>query len=256
MPALVAVTRDVPDSLAAGERTFVDRAPIDLARARDQQAAYRELLASLGVQVVALGADPGAPDSCFVEDAAVVVDEVAVLTRPGALSRRHEPAALEPVLARHRPIAAIEAPGTLDGGDVLRVGKRVFVGRTRRTSDAGIDGLRRILAPHGYQVTAVAVTGCLHLKTAVTAADERTLVVNPAWIDAAPFAGFELVSVAADEPCAADVLRIGETVVLHSGFARTRALLEARGLDVRGVDLSEFLKAEAGVTCLSVIFAA
>jgi dimethylargininase len=253
---LLAVTRDVSPTLTDCELTFLDREPVDVGRAREQQAEYRRLLEACGARVVALPADPAFPDCCFVEDAAVVVGEVAVLTRPGAESRRREPEALEKVLAQHRPLARIESPGTLDGGDVLVVGRRVFVGRTQRTNEAGADALRRILSPFGYEVVAVPVRGCLHLKTAVTAVDDQTLLLNPQWVERELFAGHETLAVPAAEPLAADVLRIGGAVAMHAGFPRTRDLLAARGVDLHTVDLSEFLKTEAGVTCLSVVIEA
>lgn len=189
----------------------------------------------------------------FVEDAAVVFDELAVVARPGAAARRGETEAVAAALARHRPLARIEAPGTLDGGDVLRVGRRVFVGRSGRTDRSGREQLRALVAPHGYTVEEVAVTGCLHLKSAATEVAPGTLVVERRWLDAAPFAGLELIDVDPAEPFAANALRVGGAVVLPEAFPRTRRRLEARGLEVRTVPASELAKAEGGVTCCSIV---
>jgi dimethylargininase len=251
---LRALTRDVSPSLAQCELTYLDREPIDLARARAQHSAYCATLAALGLDVVRLAADAALPDCCFVEDTAVVVDEVAVLTSMGAASRRGERPAVEAALAADRPVARIELPARIDGGDVLVVGRRVFVGQSQRTDAAGAEALAAALRPFGYAVVPVPVGGCLHLKSAVTALDEETLLVNPEWIDAAPFRGYALVHVAPAEPWAAKVLAVAGRVVAHAGFVRTLAQLDARGYAVRPVDASEFLKAEAGVTCKSIVY--
>jgi dimethylargininase len=250
---IAALTRDVSPSLARCELSFLERAPIDLPRAVAQHGAYCDALAALGVAVARLPADAALPDCCFVEDTAVVVDEVAVLASMGAPSRRGEIAAVERALAPHRPVARVSLPARLDGGDVLVVGRRVFVGRSSRTDAAGAEALAAALAPYGYRVTPVAVTGCLHLKSAVTALDAETLLVNADWIDVAALAGFHLLPVDASEPAAGNVLAIAGRIVAHSGFARTLDRIAARGYRVHPVDVSEFLKAEAGVTCKSIV---
>jgi dimethylargininase len=253
-PPLIALTREVSPSLARCELTFLDREPIDLPRAVAQHAAYTGLLASLGLQVVRLPGDPEQPDCCFVEDTAVVLDEVAVLTHPGAASRRGEVEVVAAALAKHRLLARIPPSAHVDGGDVLLVGRRLYVGVSGRTDTAGMQALGGLVAPFGYDVVPVRVTGCLHLKSAVTAIAEDAIVANPDWIDMAPFAGLEVVSVAEGEPGAANVLRVAGCVIAHQGFPRTLSRLAARGVEVRAVDVSEFLKAEAGVTCKSLIF--
>lgn len=255
-PSLVALTRGVSADFARCELTHLARAPIDVARARRQHAAYEDALRELGCVVERLPELPGHPDCVFVEDAAVVCDEVAVAARPGADSRRAEVAAVAAALGRWRPLAAIEAPGTLDGGDVLRVGRRVFVGRTPRSDEAGRRQLRERLAPYGYEVVDVEVRGCLHLKTAVTALRDDLLLVHRPWLDAAAFAGYELLDVDPGEPFAANALAVGGAVVMPEAFPRTRRRLEARGLAVRPVDVSEAAKAEGGVTCCSIVFSA
>jgi dimethylargininase len=250
---LVALTRGVSPDFARCELTHLTREPIDVERAYRQHTAYEAVLAALGCTLERLPALPGHPDCVFVEDAAVVVDELAVVTRPGAPSRRGETAAVAAALARHRPLAAIEPPGTLDGGDVLRVGRRVFVGVTARSDAAGRRQLRDLLAPHGYTVEEVAVRGCLHLKTAVTALTEELLLMQRPFVDGSPFAGLELLDVDPEEPFAANALAVGGTVVMPAACERTRRRVEARGLEVRPVDVSEIAKAEGGVTCCSIV---
>lgn len=190
----------------------------------------------------------------FVEDTAVVVDEVAVVTRPGAPSRRPETVAVAAALARYRRVLSIEAPGTLDGGDVLRVGRTVYVGISQRTNAEGGDQLAGYLEPHSYVVRPVEVRGCLHLKTAVTEVADRTLLCNPAWIDRTAFGDLTLLEVDPGEPYAANALRIGAAVVHATNFSGTRARLERQGIRVVPIEVSELAKAEAGVTCCSVIF--
>jgi len=248
--------RGVPPTLARCELTFRAREPIDVGRARAQHAAYADLLRALGLEVVELPTDPAYPDCCFVEDVAVVLDEVALVTRPGAASRRGEVTAVASALARYRATLATPEPATLEGGDVLRVGRRLFVGRSSRTNAAGIERLTSVAEPHGYRVMPVAVTGSLHLKSAVTALDDERLLVNRSWLDPAPLRGLELVDVDPAEPGAANVLRVGRHVVVHSGFPRTLERIAALGYAVRTLDVSEFIKAEAALTCKSLLFAA
>ena len=261
-PRLVAITRAVSPAFAECELTHLTREAIDVGLARRQHAAYEALLAELGCEVEHLPEEPELPDSVFVEDAAVVVDELAVVTRPGAESRRGETASVAAALARHRPLASIDAPATLDGGDVLRLGRRVFVGLSERTNREGVAQLAALLAPFGYAVEGVPLDGCLHLKSAVTEAAEGTVVLNPRWIDRATFAAYEQVEVDGGEPFAANVLRVaggngdGEAVVMPAAFPRTAERLAARGLRVRTLAVTEVAKAEGGVTCCSILIAA
>ena len=249
----VALVRGVPPTLARCELTFHERQPIDLQLAIAQHDAYAALLRSLGLEVVELPADPAFPDCCFVEDVAVVLDEVALVTRPGASSRRGEIGTVAAALARYRPLERTAEPATLEGGDVLRVGRHLFVGHSGRTNAAGIARLAAVAEPLGYSVAPVAVTGCLHLKSAVTALDEQRVLVNRAWLDTEPFRGLELVDVAAEEPGAANVLAVAGQVIGHAGFPRTLDRLAARGYLVQPLDVSEFLKAEAALTCKSLL---
>jgi dimethylargininase len=254
---LVALTREVPPSIARCELTHLAREPIDHGRAAAQHRAYEEALAELGCVVQRLPAEPEMPDSVFVEDAAVVVDEIAVLARPGAESRRGETASVAAALAEHRPVVRISAPGTLDGGDVLRIGQDLWVGLSGRSSPEGVRQLAALLAPFGYQVRGVPVSGCLHLKTAVTHLAARTVLANPHWVAVSALADdLEVVEVHPDEPMGATALPIGDTVLYPTAFPRTRERIEARGLRVRALDASELARAEGALTCCSIIFQA
>ena len=250
----IAITRDVGPSLDHCELSFVPRAAIDCALAAAQHQAYRRALSALGCRVIALPAEPDLPDSVFVEDVAVVLDEVAVMTRPGAESRRAEVGTVATALAPLRPLLSIEAPGTLDGGDVLRTGRTLHVGCGRRSNTHGIEQLRELLAPHGYEVRAVPTRDCLHLKSALTEVADGVLLIQPAWIDASQFADFTLVEVDPAEAHAANALRIGDELIYPASFPRTAARLAAAGFATTRVDVSELQKAEAAVTCCSLVF--
>ncbi|HYI00361.1 N(G),N(G)-dimethylarginine dimethylaminohydrolase, partial [Hyalangium sp.] len=193
------------------------------------------------------------PDAVFIEDVAVVLDEVAVLTRPGAESRRAEVLSVAEVLARHRPLRTLEAPGTLDGGDVLRVGRTLYVGQSERTNAAGTVQLRGHVAGFGYEVRPVPIRGCLHLKSAVTQVADDTLLVQPAWVDPVAFAGFRVIEVDPGEEHAANALWVGGGVVYPACFPRTQQRLEDAGIAVTPVDVSELQKAEGAVTCCSLV---
>lgn len=253
---LIALTRPVPPSIARCELTHLQREPIDLCRAGEQHRRYEEALSAAGCKVRRLHAAPDLPDSVFVEDAAVVLPEIAVIARPGAASRHPELATVAEALREHRPLAFIESPGTLDGGDVLCVGSRVYVGQTSRTNPEAIRQLRALTAPLGYEVQAVHVSGCLHLKTAVTQVSEDAVLLNPEWIDAEVFDGLDPVEVDPGEPLAANALRIANTVLFPAAYPRTRQRLEERGLTVRTIQADELAKAEAGLTCCSILIPA
>jgi len=250
---LTAITREVSPSINNCELSFHARQSIDVAKAIAQHKAYQDCLAQLGVRIVSLPAEPDLPDAVFVEDVAVVVDEIAVITNMGAPSRRPEARSLVDPLSRYRPVKYLAEPATLDGGDVLRVGRRIFVGLSQRTNRAGFSELRDILGAYDYQVEPVEVRGCLHLKSACSQIADDTILVNRFWIDVDPLRGFELIDVPEEEPAGANALLIDDVVVLPASFPKTRALLERRGFRVRTVDMSELQKAEAGVTCGSLI---
>lgn len=250
----IALTRDVSPAMDRCELSHLERSPIDHARAVAQHAAYEQCLMDLGCRVHRVPADASMPDAVFIEDTAVVVDELAVVTRPGATSRRGETAAVSAALARFRSRAVIEAPGTLDGGDVLRIGRTVYVGDSARSNRDGIAQLGELLAPWDYRVVPVTTRGCLHLKTAATVAGPDVVVLNPDWVDGSAFGAVTVVEVDPAEPFAGNVLRIGETTICAAAFPRTSRRLEALGIDVVALDMSEFAKAEGGVTCCSITF--
>jgi dimethylargininase len=250
---LLALTRDISPAIEHCELTHVERMTIDLAQARSEHEAYEAALRDLGCDVRRLPAGADMPDSVFIEDTALVLDELAVITRPGAESRRAEGDSVATVLAAFRPLLSIEA-GTLDGGDVLRVGRSVYVGEGARSNAEGIAQLRDILAQFRYSVQAVPTRDCLHLKSAVTQVAEDTLLVNPAWVDVAVFPDYRLIEIDPAEQHAANALRIGDGVLYPSCFPRTRQRLEAVGIAVTAVDVSELQKAEGAVTCCSLVF--
>jgi len=250
----IAITRQVSPSINRCELTFHDKETIDVAKAIAQHEAYEECLRSLGVRVVSLTAEPDLPDAVFVEDAAIVVDEVAVIPVMGAASRRPETESLARALSVYRPLKFMRAPATLDGGDVMRIGRRIFVGASSRTNAEGIAQLRAALAPFDYEVTAVGVKQCLHLKSGCSSVGANSILVNRELVDVTHLGGFELIDVPRSEPGAANALLIEDVVIVPSAFPQTIALLEARGFNVKAIDVSEFQKAEGGVTCKSIIF--
>lgn len=236
------------------ELSFHARQPIDVAKAIGQHKTYQDCLTELGVRVVSLPAEPELPDAVFVEDPAVVVDEVAVIAIMGTASRRPEARTLANALSRYRPLKFLREPATLDGGDVLQIGRRVFAGLSQRTNSEGISQLRAVLRAFDYRVQPIEVRGCLHLKSACSYIGNDTILVNRAWIDGERFRGFELLDVPDEEPNGANALLINDVVIMPALFPKTRALLEQRGFRVRTIDVSELQKAEAGVTCTSLIF--
>ncbi len=251
---LIALTREVSESITGCELTHLARRPIDVGRARTQHAAYEAALRERGCRVERVPAARDCPDSVFIEDTAVVLPELAIITRPGAPSRRAETEAVASVLMAYREVATIESPGTLDGGDVLTVGRTLFIGRTRRTNAEGLQQMRRLMSPMGYSVVAVSVEGCLHLKSAVTAVSDEVLLVQPLWVNRSAFPGLTLLEVDPREPYAANALRIGDRVIYPSAFPRTAERIAACGIDIHAVDASELAKAEGAVTCCSLVF--
>jgi len=251
----LAITRAVSPDMAQCQLTHLPRVPVDLERARAQHRNYQAALLQLGCEVIELPAAPAAPDSVFIEDTALVLDEVAVLCRPGAEARRGEVPAVAEVMRPLRRLGSIDAPGTVDGGDLLVAGRQVFAGLTTRSNSAGLAQLAELLAPFGYTVTPVPVAACLHLKSAVTCLSEEFLLVNPAWIDRSVFAGFGLIEICPDESHAANVLRTAGGLIYPNCFPRTQERLAAAGFEVLTVDVSELQKAEGAVTCCSLLVA-
>jgi dimethylargininase len=253
---IVALVREPSASLAECELSYVDRTPIDLNRASVQHACYCEALRAAGAEVRVLPAMHHLPDAAFVEDTAVVVDEIAILGRLGVGSRAAEAAAIAGALGEYRPVRRLDGAGaTLEGGDILRVGRTVYVGRSRRTNDAGAEALRAVLEPLGYGLRIVPVHGCLHLKTGCSLAGDGIVVLNPSWVSARQFeeAGLAVVAVADSEPWAANVLSVASTLLVPAGNRATLRRLRTAGLEPVEVDIGEFQKAEAGLTCLSLL---
>ncbi len=248
-----AILKEVSSSLGRCELTYIAREPIAIDVARAQHRSYERLLTSLGCSVVHLPEEPDLPDAVFIEDTAVVLPELAIITRPGAPSRRPETASTAAALSRYRRLAQIEAPGTIDGGDVLVAGKTLFIGETERSNSHAIEQVTALLRPLGYAVRTVPVSSCLHLKSAVTLCGPDLLLVNPAWVDPARFGGRSIIEVDPAESHAANALLLNGGIIYPVAFPRTRKLLRAREVIVHDIELSELAKAEGAVTCCSLI---
>lgn len=252
---LLALTRDVSPTFDQCELTHLPHSPIDVAEARRQHSQYKQCLRELGCHVISLPTDAQFPDAVFVEDTAIVLDELAVITRPGAASRLGETDAVRDVLKGYRTLHSLDHPATLDGGDVLRVGKTLFVGLTTRTNSEAVEQLAGIVSAAGFKVKSVETRGGLHLKSSATRVGEKTLLVSPEWIDPAQFGNLDLIEVDPSEPQAANALRIKDRIVYPTQYSKTLILLKKRGLKVRPLEMTEFLKAEGGVSCGSIVFA-
>ena len=253
---LVAITHVPSPNIQRGERTHVDDAEIDYELALRQHASYRDALRTCGAQVVVLDVNRTMPDCVFVEDTAIVLDELAIMMSPGAESRRGEPAGIEPALRQFREVKRIARPATIDGGDVVVAGKTIYIGESSRTNGAGIRAMHELLTGFGYTVVCVPVRGCLHLKSACSALPDGQFLVNRDWIDVSPLPANLLVDVPEEEEWAGDVLVIGQQIIVSEAFPATTNILSALGFDCLPVSLSEFAKAEGGVTCLSLVFQA
>jgi dimethylargininase len=249
-----AITREVSPTLNQCELTHLERQPIDIRRAIAEHHAYQDCLRDLGLDVITLPAEPAYPDAMFVEDPVVVLDEIAIVARMGAASRRGEADSLARELAPFRPVRYMREPATLDGGDVLRADRTLYVGLSQRTNAAGIQQFSAEVEPFGYRVRPVAVTGCLHLKSGASWLGDDTVLVHRPWIDAGAFRGLRLIDVPAGEEAGVNVLLIGNTVLVAEGFPRTAQSIRDLGRDVRTLEISELMKAESGLTCSSVIF--
>jgi dimethylargininase len=250
---MIAITHAVSPLITECELTFINREPIDYQLACQQHDNYCQALRSLGAQVITLSDNLDYADCCFVEDTAIIVDEVAVITSMGVASRRKETPAIEKVLAQYRDIAHIDLPATIEGGDLLKAGKTLYLGVSNRTNMAGVNALADILAPFGYQVKPVTVKGSLHLKTACTLINDNYLLANPAWVDINQFADLNIIYTPDAEPWAANVLKVGDQILAQAGFPQTLELITALVSATITVDISEFRKAEAGLTCLSLL---
>lgn len=249
----IAITRKVSPRFNECEITHIERTPIDVDTARAQHNDYVKTLSQLGCQVIELPEEPDLPDSVFVEDTAFILPEVAVITRPGADSRKPETESIARALSPHRPLVRVSAPASVDGGDVLVLGKTIYIGLSTRSNMEAVEQLNESLGRFGYTVVGLALTDCLHLKTAVTRVDDRTLLINKNWVDADHFNGFDLIEVDASEPFAANCLPVNGSIIYPTTFPRTRHKLEEKGFRVVNVNLEELAKAEGAVTCCSLI---
>ena len=254
IPMPTAIIRPISPKMADCELTHLERRPIDIEKAIEQHLDYEEALQMLGCNIVRAAAAPDLPDSVFVEDCGIVLDELVIITRLGAESRRGEVEGVAEVLKPYRALHYIQSPGVLDGGDVLVMGKRIWVGLSSRSNEEAIQQMKQIVGPHGYEVEGVQVTGCLHLKSAVTQVGEDMVLLNPDWVKHTIYSAFKIIETHPDEPGAANALWIGDTVIFPADFPLTAMRLVEAGVDVLLVDNSEVIKAEGAVTCCSVIF--
>ncbi|MFN8382568.1 MAG: arginine deiminase family protein [Anaerolineales bacterium] len=250
---VIAITREVSSRFNECEITHIDRTPIDINVARQQHHEYTRTLTEIGCQVIELPEERNLPDSVFVEDTAFILPEVAVITRPGADSRKPETESIIQALSPHRPLVHVSAPATVDGGDVLILGKNIYIGLSTRSTMEAVTQLNNLLESYGYKVVGLKLTDCLHLKTAVTRIDDKTLLINPKWVDASNFSGYELIEVDPSEPFAANCLPIRDVVVYPTTFPKTQKKLEQKGFKILNVQLDELAKAEGAVTCCSLI---
>jgi len=251
---LTAITRDVNAGIGRCELTFLPRVSINVDLAFQQHQQYQSILSSLGCEIVTVPTESDLVDSVFIEDTAMVLDEIAVMCLPGAKSRRAEVAGVGDVLQQYRKLVSIQPPGTLDGGDLLHVGKVIYAGLSARSNRSGIQQLRNIVADYGFSVKTVETMKCLHLKSAVSEVAPDLLLINPDWINRSAFGNCELIDVDNEEPHAANALRVGRDVIYPSSFPRTMEELVRRSINVTPIDLSELQKAEGAVTCCSLIF--
>jgi dimethylargininase len=249
----IAITREVSPRFDECEITHIDRSPIDLHIAQAQHQGYVQTLKELGCEVIELPAEAHLPDSVFVEDTAFILAEVAVITRPGADSRKPETESIARSLQPYRELLFIREPATVDGGDVLVLNKDVFVGMSTRSNQVAVGQINTLLEKLGYRAQQVELRDCLHLKSAVTRVDAKTLLINPNWVATEQFPGFDLIEVDPAEPFAANCLPINGEIIFPAAFPKTRANLEARGYKIRTVQVDELAKAEGAVTCCSLI---
>ncbi len=250
---VIAITREVSSRFNECEITHIDRTPIDLDIARRQHQEYIYALAQIGCEVIELPEERDLPDSVFVEDTAFILPEVAVITRPGADSRKPETESIVQALSSHRPLVHVTAPATVDGGDVLVLGKNIYIGMSTRSTMDAVTQLQGLLDNYGYKVTGIELTDCLHLKTAVTRMNNKTLLVNKNWVDAGHFSGYELIDIDPSEPFGANCLPVKDVIIYPSSFPKTQKKIEQKGFKVLNVNLDELAKAEGAVTCCSLI---
>jgi dimethylargininase len=252
-----AIVRGVPDSFSRALSASTPASPIDVALARAQHAAYCAALEASGLTLITVAADEQYPDCCFVEDLAVIGDGVALITRPGAPSRRGETPAVAAVLPGDLAVEAVHEPATIEGGDCMRVGDTIYVGRSSRTNAAGIARLAAVFGPRGLRVVAVDLPeGVLHLKCVCSPLGGDRILLARESVPATTFRGAELVWVPASETYAANAVAVGAHVVIAAEHPRTADALAAAGFEVHPVPTSEVRKADGSLTCQSIVLAA
>jgi dimethylargininase len=248
----------LPGSNFAEGLTTVDLGAPEFERVLEQHSAYCQALRECGLTLTMLEADLRHPDSTFVEDAAVITPRGAILTRPGAASREGEVAAIKPTIESFYPVMLqIDAPGTLDGGDICEAGDHFFLGLSHRTNEAGAEQLAAHLGSQGYTSSTVDVremTSILHLKSGISYIGENTLVVLEEMAENPAFAGYDLVQVSAEESYGANCVRVNDRVLVAKGFPKLMDELIARGFNPLPLDMSEFQKMDGGLSCLSLRF--
>ena len=250
-PPTHAILRTVSNRFADCEREHEIEQPIDVVRAREQHRYYAATLREFGIHVTVLPAAHAYPDACFVEDPAVVLQHHAIIGRSGVASREGEHQGIEEALSAHREILRMEAPARLEGGDVMRAGRLLFVGRTARTDEAGIEAITELADREDMHVVGVDVMAGLHLKSAMSLLDPTTILVDDG-VDIGPLrqAGLECIHV--PERMGANVLALGRKVIVSAAAPRTAKLVASRGFEVRRLDVGEFHKGDGALTCLSL----
>lgn len=249
----IAITRELSRSIGNCQLTHLDRVPIHLERAQAQHRGYVRALQAADWEVISLPEELELPDSVFVEDTAIVLDGLAIITRPGAASRRPETKAMQKELAKLLPVASISDSAQLDGGDVLVLGKQIFVGMSSRSTHAAVTELAELTRLLGYRVEAVSVEACLHLKSAVTCLDPETVLINPHWVAPEVFGAYRQIEVDPTEPDAANCVDLGSKILHGAAYPRTRQRIEAAGFAVEALPLDELAKAEGAASCCSLL---
>jgi len=253
---LIALVRPPTASIEAGLRTHIGRSSIDFARAQEQHINYVSALRDAGAQIVALSEAEHLPDAVFIEDTALVLDSLAVMAHSAAQSRRAEAPTVAGALSNYCCLAHLPEGACFDGGDALVIDRTVYLGLTQRTNQPAIDFLKRLLRQYYYETVPVPVTGCLHLKSAVTSLGGNLLLINPQWVPREAFAKHQQIDVAKDEPMGANALCVGNRLLMSASYPQTVKRVEAHGLEPKLIDIGEFHKAEGGLTCLSILLQA
>lgn len=251
---LSALTRKVGKSINNCELTYADRQQINVEKAQQQHMEFENALRKLGVNVLSLESDDTLPDSVFVEDTAVITKEFAVITPMGTKSRKDEPDKIAEILKQYRPLKYINKNTSLEGGDIVQAEDTFYVGISSRTNHEGFENLAEILLPQGYKIVPVQVYGCLHLTTGSTYIGNNTMIANPAWVDVSKFEGMEVIEIEPDEPWAGNAIQANGKLLFPSSSNKTSKKVSAKGFEVYTVDISELEKAEAGLTCMSLLF--